>query len=254
MVEPDQGRAPLKMRLNVKMDELVSRMTHDAVVFVSKDLARAGSHRYRQVVQDVIYNGLETNGKATKLAQRCSLDSRGLRICTIGRLDEVKGHLYLLKAMRQLGDLGNLEVHVFGSGPLEEELRRYCATHGLARKVVFRGFVRPIAPHLRQMDAIVIPSLQEGIPYAVLEGMAQGLAIVASAVGGIPEILRDGDTALLVAPRNEDGLARAIRSLYEDAGLRWRLGRNARKKVVTDLSVGAMADQYLRLYERLAPS
>jgi glycosyltransferase involved in cell wall biosynthesis len=84
--------------------------------------------------------------------------------------------------------------------------------------------------------------------------MAQGLAIVASAVGGIPEILRDGDTALLVAPRDENALARAIRCLYEDAGLRKRLGRNAQEKVATDLSVGAMADRYLHVYEGLVRS
>ena len=253
VVEPDHGRTPLKMRLNVKMDELVSHMTHDAVVFVSQDLARARGNWYRSAVKEVIYNGLETNGnQAKRLQEGGHSRSRGLRVCTVGRLDEVKGHLYLLRAMRLLDDLGDLEVHVFGCGPLEEELKRYSATHGLTRKVVFRGFVRPIEPHLRQMDAMVIPSLHEGIPYAMLEGMAQGLAIVASAVGGIPEVLHDKKNALLVAPRDEDGLARAIRSLYEDAGLRRRLGQNALKKVATDLSVGAMADRYLHLYERLA--
>lgn len=255
-VEPNhQPWAGLKMRLNVKTDELLSRLTHDAVVFVSQDLARERGARYGRKFQEVIYNGLELNGDArARRDTGAPGKSGGLKLCTVGRLDQVKGHLHLLRALRQLGDLGDLEVHVFGSGPLEKELRRFCATHGLAQRVQFRGFVRPIKSHLRQMDAMVIPSLHEGIPYAMLEGMAQGLAIVASAVGGIPEILRDGGTALLVAPRDEDGLARAIRSLYEDAGLRRRLGRNARRKVTTDLSVGAMADRYLHLYERLARS
>ncbi|MGH7146284.1 MAG: glycosyltransferase family 4 protein [Nitrospiraceae bacterium] len=257
VVEPDHGRAPLKMRLNVKMDELVSRMTHDAVVFVSKDLERLRGPGYGRASKGVIYNGIGRNGTEGD-GQELDRDARGaparVKVCTVGRLTEIKGHLYLLRAMRQLGDLDNLEVHIFGNGPLEEELQLYCARHGLTRQVIFRGFVRPIEPHLRQMDAMVIPSLHEGIPYAVLEGMAQGLAIVASAVGGIPEILRDGDTALLVAPRDDNGLACAIRSLYEDAGLRRRLGRNARRKVTTDLSIGAMAERYLHVYERLARS
>ena len=257
VVEPDHGRAPLKMRLNVKMDELVSRMTHDAVVFVSKDLERLRGPGYGRASKGVIYNGIGRNGTEGD-GRELDRDARGaparVKVCTVGRLTEIKGHLYLLRAMRQLGDLDNLEVHIFGNGPLEEELQRYCARHGLTRKVVFRGFVRPIEPHLRQMDVMVTPSLHEGIPYAVLEGMAQGLAIVASAVGGIPEVLRDKENALLVAPRDECALACAIRSLYVDHGLRSRLAKAAQFKVATDLSVAAMADRYLHVYDRLALS
>ncbi|MEK7165035.1 MAG: glycosyltransferase family 4 protein [Patescibacteria group bacterium] len=95
-------------------------------------------------------------------------------------------------------------------------------------------------------DIFVIPSVKEGMPYVLLEAMAAGLPIVATNVGGIPEIIKDGQTGLLVPPKNPEKLAAAIGRLIDDPGLRNKLATNARKKV-KKYSLSKMLAQYQEL-------
>jgi colanic acid/amylovoran biosynthesis glycosyltransferase len=158
-----------------------------------------------------------------------------LRIICVGRLDAQKGHHVLLGALQALRDGGrSVLVHLVGDGSLRAELEEAAARRGLGGTVVFLGALN--AEEARHVfaaaDAFVLASLAEGMPVALMEAMALGLPCVATAVGGTPELLRDGVDGLLVPPADEQALAAALARLVDDAELRARLGASARARVV----------------------
>jgi glycosyltransferase involved in cell wall biosynthesis len=189
----------------------------------------------------VIHCGVDTRLFTANQA-RLTADSRPRRwqILCIGTLHEVKGQTYLIEACRQLQQQGiDLECHFAGQGPDLHPLKRQAADAGLAECVHFHGACpRPkIADLLRSADIVVAPSVltrsgqREGIPVALMEAMASGVPVVASRISGIPELVIDGKTGLLVPPRDADMLAGAMARLTREHGLRRRLARAARQIV-----------------------
>jgi glycosyltransferase involved in cell wall biosynthesis len=139
------------------------------------------------------------------------------------------------------------ELVVLGSGPCELELRR-AAPPG----VRFFGDVPDVAPYLRSADAFVLPSSAEGLSNALLEAMAAGLAVVATAVGGAVDLIEDGQSGRLVAPGQPDVLRNALASLLADPALRRRLGERARERVSSTHALPVVADRLMHLYRDLA--
>jgi glycosyltransferase involved in cell wall biosynthesis len=115
--------------------------------------------------------------------------------------------------------------------------------------VRFLGFREDVATLLSLMDIFVLPSLSEGLSIALLEAMAAGKPVVATNVGGNPELVVDGETGYSVPPRDADALATKLRSLLVDKCRAKKLGENGRKRVQQKFSLQAMADNYQRLYE-----
>lgn len=252
MLESAEGTPLAKMWLNVKIDNFLSRFLYDAAVFVSKDLERANRGFYRKIESEVIYNGIDVpKRREGEKVERVLTQADRFQLCLIGRLTPVKGHIYLLKALEQLRDLKNITLYFLGEGELEAVLKAYCRENSILDKVFFMGFQANVADYLKEMDAVVMPSLHEGIPYTMLEAMAHDVPIVASRVGGMAEILTHEVDALLVPPRDETSLALAIRCLYEDQKLRDRLAENAYRKVSNELVSDQMVDRYLELYRKI---
>jgi glycosyltransferase involved in cell wall biosynthesis len=139
------------------------------------------------------------------------------------------------------------ELAVLGAGACEAELRR-AAPPG----VRFLGDVGDVVPYLRAADAFVLPSSTEGLSNALLEAMAAGLPVVATAVGGALDLIEDGRSGRLVAPGQPIALADALSSLLADADLRERLGSRARERVTSDYSLPVVAGRLLHLYRELA--
>lgn len=148
------------------------------------------------------------------------------------RLDPVKGHDVLLTALARHGqELPHLTVTCAGDGPLRAAL-----TAQAPAGVRFAGNCPDLPVLLRDHAIVVLPSREETTPLALLEAMAAGRAIVASALPGITAILRDGEEALLVPPGDADALAAALRRLHDDAALRARLGAAARARYAREFS------------------
>jgi glycosyltransferase involved in cell wall biosynthesis len=231
---------------NKLLDRVITRAAVDARVFVSRDTERRLTGR--NVPGRVIYNGLAASHQRGSAAGQRAAE---FHIAVVGRLSRVKGHRHLLGALTRVRAREGVQVHVFGCGPLEAECREFCARHDLQSIVRFHGFSESLGEQLRGMDLLVMPSLHEGLPYALLEAMAAGVPVVASAVGGLKEVLEGRDCGLLVPPGDETALAAAIDQLRCDPLRRARMAARARLDVARRFSGAAMADQYAAVYEQL---
>jgi glycosyltransferase involved in cell wall biosynthesis len=172
----------------------------------------------------------------------------------IARLCDVKGQRELIEATAL-----SPGVHVALAGADLEQGGAYRAMlealareRGVSDRVHFLGFRDDAAAVLDQLDVLVLPSWIEGLPIVVLEAMAHAKPVIATPVGGIAELVADGETGLLVPPREPGQLAEAIRSLAADPALRDRLGRAGRERVEREFSESAMTGRVLEVYDAVA--
>jgi glycosyltransferase involved in cell wall biosynthesis len=171
------------------------------------------------------------------------------RLAIVGRLIPIKGHEVLLRALASVRDaLPGVTLEVAGDGPLDGELRAAVRRLGLEDVVTFSGRVSPIAPVLERAQVVVVPSFGEGFGMVALEAMERGRPVVASAVGGLPEIVDDGVTGLLVAPGDAEALASAVRAVARDHSCAKAYGRAGRERALEEFSQKRCTDRIEALY------
>lgn len=176
--------------------------------------------------------------------------SRNPVIGIIARLSSVKGHTYLIQAMPYLvKHFPNLKCLIVGEGAMERELKKQVARLDLEDNVLFYKVIHHTANMLPIFDVFVMPSLQEGLGLSAMEAQAAALPVVASRVGGLPDLIEDGETGLLVEPQNASALAEAILKLLNDPGLAKRIGRRAQSFIETHCGSEKTAQETLRIYE-----
>jgi glycosyltransferase involved in cell wall biosynthesis len=218
----------------------------DAVVAVSQAVAsRVVDGRAR-----VIYAGLPVPAGDPPARPRTS--SSEIIIGTAGRLVELKGIEYLLSAAAELRrEFPTLRVEIAGSGPQREKLEQAVAHAGLTGQVRFLGWIDDLTSLLPRWDVFVMPSLEEGFPIAAMDAMAAGLPVVATPVGGVPELIEDGKTGWLVPPRDAAALAARLRLLLSNPELRRSVGAAAYARVRDHFSAAPMTANFARLYDEL---
>lgn len=173
-------------------------------------------------------------------------------ITTVGRLDVQKGLVYLLRAAREVAARRpEVRFLVVGEGPLRDRLLRERDALGLGERVRFLGFRRDVPRILVDSDLFVLPSLWEGLPIALLEAMAAGLAVVATDVEGVREAVTHEQEGLIVPPGDPEALAAALMRVVEDAGLRERLAASAHRRAVEEFGWEKVVAATMALYERL---
>jgi glycosyltransferase involved in cell wall biosynthesis len=170
----------------------------------------------------------------------------------IGSLTRQKNRVNLLKAVSLLGDVERLRVLIVGSGPREAELRELSTRLGLEERVHFLGERLDISNLLGASDAFVLSSDWEGLPITLLEAMAAGLPSVATSVGGVPEVISEGETGYIVPPNDAEALAGGIRALAADEGLRSRMAHAARDAFRKRFRAEQMVRQTEALYDLAA--
>jgi glycosyltransferase involved in cell wall biosynthesis len=180
------------------------------------------------------------------------LDPDRLAVGYSGRLARQKGVEYLIQAMRQVVASGeNAQLLLVGEGELDQPVRQMVADHHLEDHVVLAGYRVDIPEVLAALDVFVLPSLYEGLPYALMEAMAVGRAVIATDVGGNRDLLRDGVTGLLVPPCDPRALAGALLQLLRAPRDRERLGRAALAAASARPTPEQRARQVAELYKKV---
>jgi glycosyltransferase involved in cell wall biosynthesis len=204
-------------------------------------------------------------GVDTRLFQRGSTaadeQTVPFTIFCVGTLHEVKGQTFLIKACERLVESGiDVSLNLIGDGPDRQSLLAQAAEAKMADRVTFHGNKthREVAELLKGAHVVAAPSVptrdgrREGIPVALMEAMSCGVPVVASRLSGIPELVADEQSGLLVPPGDAGALAQALKRLHNDAGLRQRLGEAARQKVLQEFDLFKNAATLAALFKSVA--
>ncbi|MGH8497146.1 MAG: glycosyltransferase family 4 protein [Gammaproteobacteria bacterium] len=191
-------------------------------------------------------------GDRGRLRAELGIDAQRPVLGVAAQLIGRKGHDVLLEALPVLcrRHPGLITVF-FGKGPLEKQLRSQARTLGLGDAVVFAGFRDDLNALLPGLDVLAHPAHAEGLGVILLQAAAAGVPVVASAVGGIPEAVRDGETGLLVPPGKTQALIRAVDRLLADPALAREMGRRGRDFVAAEFSTERMVAGNLAVYREL---
>jgi glycosyltransferase involved in cell wall biosynthesis len=206
-----------------------------------------GRFPWRRVPEYVVPNGiripeLPTAAERADVRRELGFDDDDVVAVIVARITSVKGHDLLLRALARLAPQHpHLKVLVVGEGPLRNERAALADELGVADRVVFTGLRRDVPRLLAGVDLGVLPSKHEGVPMSVIEQMAAGLPVVASAVGGLPDIIGDGEEGFLVPPGDLDALTRRLGDLVADAEKRRSFGKLARRRAERDHSIETTA-------------
>jgi glycosyltransferase involved in cell wall biosynthesis len=214
-------------RLFGRLDRSVGRLA-DVQIAISHGLARylADSEGFDADAFEVVHYGIDLGPEPVPAPEQP-------RILCVGRLVPIKGHEVLLRAFAELCRLlPSARLAVAGEGPLRPSLRKLAADLGVDDRVEFLGRIVPVQPELERSAVVAVPSLGEGFGMAALEAQERARPVVASAVGGLPEIVEDGVSGLLVPAGDAAALAAALARLLGDPALARRMGGAGRKRAL----------------------
>lgn len=203
----------------------------------------------------IINNGIDLQGFGDFTGRQKFREILGIGdaslVGIVARLSDVKGHIYLFKAMQNiLKSFPSAKLLVVGEGKMKDTLVKEADNLAIKDNILFLPQVGGTENVLAAMDVFVMPSLQEGLGLALMEAMAQGLAVVGSAVGGIKTLIKDKVNGLLVEPAEPAALAEAITRLLSDKGMRDNLGANARKFIMDNFSKEKMVKDTEGVYRQ----
>lgn len=214
-------------------------LLHEGLIPVAKSLGL----KYRVIHNGVDFEQLESALPALDLAKR---DKNEVRVIYVGRLESIKGYYDLVEAAKKITrDKKNVRFYLVGNLTGKDEYVK----NNSSSQIVFLGHRNDIFSILKTMDIFVLPSYSEGLPNALMEAMAAGLACAASDVGGVKILLKDQETGLLFQPGNQKEIVEKIRQLIDDAKLRKSLGREARKLIAEKFDWDNIAKEIIRLLE-----
>ena len=205
----------------------------------------------------LIPNGVPTDEYAPDPHQRAQwrqahgLEPHATVLVHVGRFAPPKNHALLVEAFAHVRADAPLYLLLVGGGELEDAVREQVAALGLESRVRFLGVRADVADILRASDVFVLSSRVEGNPLSVMEAMAAGLPVVSTAVGGVPELVREGATGLLVPSEDAGALARALQALVDDPVRRQAMGAAARQDAIAHFDIRHTVRGYEQLYEAL---
>lgn len=216
----------------------------NAVIASSKYVAASENSHHAEV----IYAGIEVNPAPKFLTE----PSGQLQVGVLSRLTPIKNIGAVIRAAEQLRELGiEIQVNIAGSGPSEPELRNLTTELGVSDRVHFLGWRDDFRELLSGWHLLVMPSLDESFPFSALEAMAAARPILASRVGGLPEIVVDGVTGFLFPPKDTEALVRHIAELANDRVKLAAMGQSGWERAQKEFTVQNAAFKLARFYDRL---
>ncbi|HEX2972827.1 MAG TPA: glycosyltransferase [Tepidisphaeraceae bacterium] len=247
-----------RVRFYEALDRRILRRM-DCVVCVSEGQAakvrHAGVPPSRVVV---IRNAIQTdrfsnpNPIYRRLLQEYFPEPRSHIVCAVGRLSPEKGFGQLIEAARIVAETQpGVGFVLFGDGPLRRTFEQQIIASELQEKFILAGFRDDVDRFIPHADLVAIPSLTEGLPNVALEAHAAGVPIVATAVGGTPEVVENAGTGYLVPPGDPAAFARGVLDLLADETQRLAMGRNAQQRIREQFTFETQSAQYQRLFQQL---
>jgi glycosyltransferase involved in cell wall biosynthesis len=231
---------------------------YEAVICVSADLhARCLASRVPAERCLLIENGIDTDQFVRQLSVKAAKQHYGVPperwlIGAVGRLSAEKGFDHLIRAADQLLRQGlDLELWIAGEGTERARLEALVRQLGRENRIRLLGYQADTTTLYQALDVFALSSLREGLPNVLLEAMAMEVPVLATRVAGVPQLIRDGETGLLIAPGAEDELTRGLARLLTDPDLRRRCADAGRRLVTARYSFAARMEKISRLYDTL---
>lgn len=257
---------PLVKKILFRYGEMLLSRVTTRIITVSKALKTDLIHNYRINSNLIIpvYNGIDTTKYMLPRDDHAIKAGGGFGqakyvVGTVARMAPQKGLQYLLEAMALINRLdparaGEIVCVVAGDGPLRAGLEKLAGELGLGIQVIFPGFIDDVPGFLACLDVFVVPSIAEGLSITTIEAMAAGLPVVASRVGGLPELVTEGVTGYLVEPRNPRDLADAVLRVLGQPEQAKSMGEKAREMACQRFSIEAMVNDTCQVYDQVLSS
>ena len=241
----------LKYR-NCIMERILSRFT-DRVICCSNAVKEFMIHRtgVSEKKLIVLYNGIfemqpQDPAIANDIRQSFNIPKDSIVIGCVASLVPHKGHKYLIEAIKEVD---NVCLLVVGDGYLRKDLENYASELDIKNRVIFAGYKKDITPYIQIMDIFVLPSSErEGLGISIIEATAMGKPVIATKIGGIPEVIEDGVTGILVEPKDKDALAKAIEKLLDSPQLMQEMGRNGWERYLKIFTLNQMMKDLEKIY------
>lgn len=255
-------RNPFARRAFILLEQWCSRFTQGLILVSDADFDQAVRHRLCPPSKiKVIKNGIDPSLiKQNRLSTVAAADKKALLgihlnhpiLGTVARLHRQKGIPYLIQAMaRIVGNHPGTVLVVVGGGPLESQIQKQVRELGLDKNVLLLGEREDALEILSTLDLFILPSLWEGLPYVLMEAGILRKPVVATSIPGVTEMIRDGQTGLLVPPANPDSLADAALRLIDDGILAAKVAKNLEKHITSVYAVSAMVAEIENFYLHL---
>ncbi len=250
---------PFKTKLFIILEKIASRITDKIVTLTNREKK---DHLLFKIANEdkfsVICSGIELNlikesnyDEKQNFKKELGIPKNSLIVGTAGRLVPVKGPEFLIKASKYIISKYPDTYFIFaGDGPLEQDLKKKTLEMGVSENIIFLGWSDNLAKIISIYDIFVLPSLNEGMGRVLVEAMALGKSIVASNIGGIPDLVIHEKNGFLVTPENPKELAKYIQVLLEDKNKREKMGL-AGKEIAMNFSAESMIEKISSLYEEL---
>lgn len=243
---------PLWQKMLIKFFSWLTVVGAHQTICVAESMREQISHW--PFVQDklvVVRNGIETFETLPRVEARRELgvhDEKTFLVGSLSELHPIKGLDVLIEAWDKFSREREVEFINMGEGEMRHNLEELVKLSHLEKSMTFRGYTENARKYLKAFDLFVLPSRSEALPYSVLEAGLAGIPVIASAVGGIPEIIESGANGILVEKENSDDLFSTLVLLYENADLRARLGSNLKHTIETEFTIQKMAKKTFEVY------
>jgi len=245
---------------NLIIEKMLSSFT-DKIICVSRAVQSfvTETEKFSEEKTCVLYNGVAwptanvPPDDALLLKSRLGIGNQELVLTVVASLTTIKGHAILFQALHHLSpEVPPFKLMVVGDGPERYRLESLAKDLGIASRVIFTGARNDVPKLLMISDIFILPSIErEGLSMGIIEAMAAGLPVISTWVGGIPEVVENGTSGLLVEPKNILALADALCILMRDRDLREQMGKVGKDVYLKHFTLKNMMDNLETLYERL---
>ena len=250
-----------KRLYHIWIDRILSRLT-DKIVVCSRSVLEFTKQQEKIPEEKfyLIYNAVDEKRFAvhktkTELRNKYGFLNNEFIVGTVGSVIPKKGHLFLIKAAESFCyQIPHCKVLIIGDGDSKEQLKNMAVVKRLSPFFTFINATKDIPELMKIMDIFVLPSLQEGFPRVLVEAMYMGLPVIASSISGIPEIVLDGETGILVPPGDSEYICQNVLTLYRNRDLAQKMAARARQQIEAKFTSRDYTNKLEGLYEELLSS